>query len=97
MECGCEVFALLQFAISFFSTVQFLQHVTSFDLVVLIRPLSGLESGCEVFLPYCSLLLVLLCYSIFCSILLLLMWLFCLGLYEFYFSLLKKACNGDNL
>ena len=30
-----------------FSAVQFLQHVASFDLVVLIRPLSGLESGFE--------------------------------------------------
>ena len=27
--------------------VQFLQHVASFDLVVLIRPMSGLESGFE--------------------------------------------------
>jgi hypothetical protein len=31
---------------------------------VLIRPLSGLESGFEVFLPYCNLFLVLLCCSV---------------------------------
>ena len=47
-----------------FSAVQFLQHVVSFDLVVLIRPLSGLECGFEVFLLYCSLLFFILCCSV---------------------------------
>jgi hypothetical protein len=92
LEYGCEVFALQQFAVSFFSAVQFLQHVAFFDLVVLIRPLSGLESGFEVFFALLQFAVSSFVLFSFCNMLILLMWLFCLGLYEVSFSLLEKAC-----
>jgi hypothetical protein len=67
------------------------------SLLLVSLVLFSLESGCEVFFALLQFAVSSFVLFSFCSMLLLLMWLFCLGLYEVYFSLLEKAYNCDNL